>query len=134
MIDSVVLVYLFLAFGMQYGFGIVFWRNVNEIIQRNPNRTIIHSCVPGSLVIVSTKPQALSYFGSLGPRISCYRPQRSCGQGYVFTRVCDSVHGGVSGEPPQQGEPPPGRENPSPQTKENPPTPPSPGPGRHPPT
>ena len=23
----------------------------------------------------------------------CYRPQRSCGQGYVFTRVCDSVHG-----------------------------------------
>ena len=21
-----------------------------------------------------------------------YRPQRSCGQGYVFTRVCDSVH------------------------------------------
>ena len=32
-----------------------------------------------------------------------YRPQRSCGQGYVFTRVCDSVNrggGGVSGEPP----------------------------------
>ena len=24
-----------------------------------------------------------------------YRPQRSCGQGYVFTRVCDSVQGGV---------------------------------------
>ena len=24
-----------------------------------------------------------------------YRPQRSCGQGYVFTRVCDSVNGGV---------------------------------------
>ena len=24
----------------------------------------------------------------------CYRPQRSCGQGYVFTRVCDSVHRG----------------------------------------
>ena len=21
-----------------------------------------------------------------------YRPQRSCGQGYVFTRMCDSVH------------------------------------------
>ena len=21
-----------------------------------------------------------------------YRPQRSCGQGYVFTRVCDSVN------------------------------------------
>ena len=25
-----------------------------------------------------------------------YRPQRSCGQGYVFTRVCDSVHRGGS--------------------------------------
>ena len=24
-----------------------------------------------------------------------YRPQRSCGQGYVFTHVCDSVHRGV---------------------------------------
>ena len=24
-----------------------------------------------------------------------YRPQRSCGQGYVFTRVCDSVNRGV---------------------------------------
>ena len=23
-----------------------------------------------------------------------FQPQRSCGQGYVFTRVCDSVHGG----------------------------------------
>ena len=23
---------------------------------------------------------------------SCYRPQRSCGQGYVFTCVCDSVN------------------------------------------
>ena len=33
-------------------------------------------------------------------RVPCmmgfYRPQQSCGQGYVFTRVCDSVHrGGV---------------------------------------
>ena len=27
---------------------------------------------------------------------SNYRPQRSCGQGYVFTRVCDSVKRGVS--------------------------------------
>ena len=24
--------------------------------------------------------------------LSNYRPQRSSGQGYVFTRVCDSVH------------------------------------------
>ena len=29
--------------------------------------------------------------------LSCYRPQRSCGQGYVFTRVCDSVNGGGGG-------------------------------------
>ena len=33
------------------------------------------------------------------PHIHClfrchYRPQRSCGQGYVFTRVCDSVNRG----------------------------------------
>ena len=36
--------------------------------------------------------------------LSCYRPQRSCVQGYVFTRVCDSVHrGGL-----QAGRTPPG--------------------------
>ena len=48
-----------------------------------------------------------------------YRPQRSCGQGNVFTAVCDSVHRGglqqekppLGRETPQQGEPP-GRENP----------------------
>ena len=73
-----------------------------------------------------------------------YRPQRSCGQGYVFTRVCDSVHRGVSGEPPRtrqtrppppqdQGEPPQTRQTPPrdqgepPRTRENPP-----GPGRPP--
>ena len=46
-----------------------------------------------------------------------YRPQRSCGQGYVFTRVCDSVHRGVSrqGEPP----PPPTRQTP-PRTRQTP--------------
>ena len=37
----------------------------------------------------------------------CYRPQRSCGQGYVFTRVCNSVHrGGSLG----RETPPPGRQ------------------------
>ena len=64
-----------------------------------------------------------------------YRPQRSCGQGYVFTRVCDSVHrGGLRRTPPDQadpprdqGEPPGTKENPPqtrqtpPRTKENPP-------------
>ena len=50
------------------------------------------------------------------------RPQRSCGQGYVFTRVCDSVHRGVcfgacwdttpweGGTPSPQEETPPGKE------------------------
>ena len=34
-------------------------------------------------------------FGKLGRSHLCfYRPQRSCGQGYVFTRVCDSVNTG----------------------------------------
>ena len=90
-----------------------------------------------------------------------YWPQRSCGQGYVFTHVCDSVHrGGLWAGPPRtrqippwQGEPPglgrhppppgPGRHQP-PQTRQTPhspwtrQTPPRPGrhpprPGRHPP-
>ena len=85
-----------------------------------------------------------------------YRPQRSCGQGYVFTRVCDSVNRGegVSGQnpptpwdqadppawrTPQQGEPPlgPGRhpldqadtpwQGEPPRTRQTPPRP-----GRHP--
>ena len=57
------------------------------------------------------------------------RPQRSCGQGYVFTRVCDSVHRGIclsacldttpcQGDPlprrlPCQGDPP-AKETPQP--------------------
>ena len=53
----------------------------------------------------------------------CYQPQRSCGQGYVFTRVCDSVHrGGLRAErtppgrenPPEQGDPPGQGEPPTP--------------------
>ena len=49
--------------------------------------------------------------------LNFYRPQRSCGQGYVFTRVCDSVHGGGgsasvhAGIPPGK-ETPPGRRHP----------------------
>ena len=74
-----------------------------------------------------------------------YRPQRSCGQGYVFTCVCDSAHRGGSPEntPQDQGDtttPPQTKENP-PGTRETPPpsrtreTPPPPGPRRtpHPP-
>ena len=65
-----------------------------------------------------------------------YRPQRSCGQGYVFTRVCDSVNRGVSGEPPpgprrtprtrqtppqHQADPPPGTRQTPPSTRQTPP-------------
>ena len=59
-----------------------------------------------------------------------YRPQRSCGQGYVFTRVCDSVHRGGSPENPprtRQTPPPPPRQGEPPQTRQTPP-----GPGRPP--
>ena len=66
---------------------------------------------------------------------SCYRPQQSCGQGYVFTRVCDSVHRGVSGQPPPrtwQGDPPDQADTPPPGPGKEPPpwsrqTPPEPG-------
>ena len=44
-----------------------------------------------------------------------YRPQRSCGQAYVFTRVCDSLHRGglpqcMLGYHPREGSTPPGKE------------------------
>ena len=54
--------------------------------------------------------------GGWGTTTYYYRPQRSCGQGYVFTRVCDSVHRGGGGSPCPGGW---GREN-------------APGPGRPP--
>ena len=85
-----------------------------------------------------------------------YRPRRGWGQGYVFTRVCDSVHrGGLQrtlldqadpprdqADPPWTRENPPSREDPpgtrenTPQQGEPPPRPgrrPPPGPGRTPP-
>ena len=56
----------------------------------------------------------LSVNGTLNlfPMDYFYRPQQSCGQGYVFTRVCDSIHRGVSGQgdPPEQT--PPGEQTP----------------------
>ena len=77
-----------------------------------------------------------------------YRPQRSCGQGNVFTGVCHSFcsqEGGSPENPPSRKNPP-GRENPPrpgrtppdqgepPRTRENPPDQgePLPGPGRPP--
>ena len=53
-----------------------------------------------------------------------YRPQRSCGQGYIFTPVCHSVHIGVClRDPPQEEAPPPRKETPcqgDPPTRETP--------------
>ena len=73
-----------------------------------------------------------------------YRPQQSCGQGYVFTRVCDSVHRGVSGQTRKRklagklaGRTPPPHwdQADTPQTIRTPPWDQAdpPGPGRHPP-
>ena len=50
-----------------------------------------------------------------------YRPQRSCGQGYVFTGVCDSVHRGglpqcMLGYCPPEGGTPPKKEPPKKET------------------
>ena len=62
-----------------------------------------------------------------------YRPQQSCGQGYVFIRVCDSVHGGVSASvhAPLGADTPPGADTPRsrhpPQSRHHPPG------SRHPP-
>ena len=61
------------------------------------------------------KPSLFSNHSDVAPYPSqgcaCYRPQRSCGQGYVFTRVCDSVHRGFClsacwDTTPYQGDPP----------------------------
>ena len=50
-----------------------------------------------------------------------YRPQRSCGQGYVFTRVCDSVNRGacLRQTPPGSRHHPPWEQTP-PRTKYTP--------------
>ena len=77
---------------------------------------------------------ATTYLLFQNSTICYYRPQRSCGQGNVFTAVCDSVHRGdlQEGEhPPGQGaRPRPGR---TPLARENPPSWENPpGPGRRP--
>ena len=62
------------------------------------------------------------WFVSLGN----YRPQRSCGQGNIFTPVCHSVHGGGGGVDgiPQGTEPvPPGPDTPPPPDQAHPPSP-----------
>ena len=61
-----------------------------------------------------------------------YRPQRSCGQGNIFTPVCHSVHRGGGGGIPQGTEAdPPDQAHPPPRTRHHPPDqthhPPGPG-------
>ena len=59
-----------------------------------------------------------------------YQPQRSCGQGNIFTPVCHSVHRGgrVWGRPPRGadtplGQTPPRSDTPPPQRSDSPPPP-----------
>ena len=65
-----------------------------------------------------------------------YRPQRSCGQGNVFTGVCHSFcsQGGRGSASVHAGIPPPGTRQTPPGTRQTPPGSDTPsGPGRHPP-
>ena len=59
------------------------------------------------LLVLHCSPWGLwNWYVSI-PTFCNYRPQRSCGQGYVFTCVCDSVNrGDLRAGPPWQGEPP----------------------------
>ena len=84
----------------------------------------------GQKLSLSVQQQQHRHSVELSGESSYYRPQRSCGQGYVFTRVCDSVHRG--GLPqcmlgychPLPGRRPPRRRHPpkkeAPPWKENP--------------
>ena len=82
-------------------------------------------CAKAQSQETKTEAKAKNFFN-----VYHYRPQRSCGQGNVFTGVCHSVNRGSlqQGEPLRQGDPPcretPGRENPSlprrPPTRETP--------------
>ena len=72
-------------------------------------------------------PGALLGSANAIPDNSCYRPQRSCGQGNVFTGVCLSTGGRVSASvhagmpyPPGTGQSPPGPGRP-PRTRQTPP-------------
>ena len=54
-----------------------------------------------------------SYPGQLSQYVNFYRPQRSCGQGNIFTPVCHPVHRG-GGSPAGRTPPRPGRTPPGP--------------------
>ena len=88
------------------------------------------------LTILSLSFVSLPYFGREDVILKCisfcfhYRPQRSCGQGNIFTPVCHSIHGGGLPQCMLGYHPPPGKETPlrrRPPRKEAPPSPPEGG-------
>ena len=104
-------------------------RNANGYTDVNPSVTLT-----ATAELTSISPEVGSIYGGLEVQIAgsgfhptativnvssltflfnFYRPQRSCDQGYVFIRVCDSVNGGGlwQGDPPGR-ETPPSRETP----------------------
>ena len=70
----------------------------------------------------------INLFENRGLQYSCYRPQRSCGQGYVFTGVCHSVNAGEGmSASVHAGIPSPGADTPPPGADTPPGADPSPG-------
>ena len=98
----------------------IHWQNVNSLLLSLYCLSMDDARIPRG----SANPGgALTYY---------YRPQRSCGQGDIFTPVCHSVHRGVPGlggwyptrhwgRPPRPGTHPPGPDTPPPRPNTPPP-------------
>ena len=91
-------------------------------------------------MIIGSEETRLTRSHFSGFSYTFYRPQRSCGQGNIFTPVCHSVHRGglpqcMLGYQPPWDQTPPGPGRPPPRPGRPPPRPgrPHSGPGRHPP-
>ena len=98
--------------------SIWFFRNHVEVTRQFPFLTIRNGCSINHRLRVqnitqnNTVEQRASVTHVTAKVRPSYRPQRSCGQGNIFTPVCHSVHRGVSRTPPPGRENPPGRETP----------------------
>ena len=79
-----------------------------------------HPCNPLLCKVIKVRLQIKVLFerGTPSPlKVACYyRPQRSCGQGNIFTLVCHSVHRGVSASVHAGIPHPPGADTPWEQT------------------
>ena len=117
------------------------WRPVQTCSLKEPRRSVIWQWPLKHAWFASWRYAA--YYNSFlfGKCIQYYfyRPQRSCGQGNVFTGVCLSTGGRVSAsvhvgmpDPPGPGRPPPDQAD-TPWTRQTPQTRQTPGPSRHPP-